>query len=403
MHKPLANKQIVLGITAGIAAYKSAEFLRRLQDLGATVHVAMTPAACQFMTPTTFQALSGRPVFTDTIDTQLQNSMAHINLSRQADAIIVAPASADFMAKLTHGLADDILSTLCLARNCPLIIAPAMNREMWANAATQRNVKQLQADGVHLWGPGYGSQACGEIGSGRMLEPAQLLAESLAFFTPKIMQGLRVLVTAGPTEEAIDPVRVISNKSSGKTGYAIAQAAQRAGAQVQLVSGPTALAQPYGVDFTAVTSARDMYAAVMQRAPQADIFISVAAVADWYIKNASDQKIKKHVVNQLPQLDFAENPDILAQVASLDHGPWCVGFAAETEGLTEYAQAKRKRKNIDLLVGNLVQKVLGQNQTELILYSDAGAEHLAKGDKQEVAPLLINKIMQYYPGRTQEK
>lgn len=341
----LANKRIVLGLTGGIACYKIAEYLRRAQDEGATVDVVMTHAATHFITTTTMQALSGRPVWTDAWDNRAANNMAHINLSRGADAIVIAPASTDFIAKIANGLADDLLSTLCVARgSCPLLIAPAMNREMWLHPATQRNVAQVQLDGALLLGPGQGEQACGETGDGRMLEPHELLAETIAFFQPKILSGKRVLITAGPTSEVIDPVRVITNRSSGKMGYAIARAAREAGASVTLVSGPTALSTPYGVTRIDVQSARDMHAAVLNRVDDADVFISVAAVADWYVSNASSQKLKKNDNNEAPALEFAPNPDILADVAARPNPPFCVGFAAETQDLINNASAKRVRK-----------------------------------------------------------
>jgi phosphopantothenoylcysteine decarboxylase/phosphopantothenate--cysteine ligase len=342
---PLSGKRILIGVTGGIACYKAAELVRRLQDHGATITVAMTHAATQFVTPTTFQALSGNPVYTETLDDRMENSMAHINLSRQADLILIVPGSADFMAKLAHGLADDLLSTVCLARGlCPLVVVPAMNREMWGHPATQRNAAQLRNDGVRLWGPASGSQACGEVGDGRMLEPEQIVFETHAFFQNKALAGKNILVTAGPTQEDIDPVRFISNRSSGKMGYAIARAAWEAGARVTLVSGPTALDAPYGVDRINVKTARQMHAHVMQLAPEQDIFISVAAVADWRVSNAQAQKVKKTSNQSGLDLTLTENPDILAEVAALAHGPWCVGFAAETENLHDYAEAKRKRK-----------------------------------------------------------
>lgn len=315
---PLSGKRILIGVTGGIACYKAAELVRRLQDHGATITVAMTHAATQFVTPTTFQALSGNPVYTETLDERMENSMAHINLSRQADLILVVPGSADFMAKLAHGLADDLLSTVCLARGmCPLVVVPAMNREMWGHPATQRNAAQLRNDGVRLWGPASGSQACGEVGDGRMLEPEQIVFETHAFFQSKALAGKNILVTAGPTQEDIDPVRFISNRSSGKMGYAIARAAWEAGARVTLVSGPTALDAPYGVDRINVKTARQMHAHVMQLAPEQDIFISVAAVADWRVSNTQAQKVKKTGAQSGLDLTLTENPDIL-----LKWPPW---------------------------------------------------------------------------------
>lgn len=397
----LDNKRIVLGLSGGIACYKSAELLRRLQDQGGVADVVMTDAATHFITPTTFQALSGRPVYTSAWDARVPNSMAHINLTRDADAVLIAPASADLMAKLANGLADDLLTTLCLARGaCPLLVAPAMNREMWEHSATQRNILQLAADGVVILGPGSGDQACGEVGDGRMLEPHELLAELIAFFQPKVLAGRRVLITAGPTTERIDPVRVISNRSSGKTGYAIARAAREAGAMVTLVSGPTALATPYGVQRINVESARDMHDAVMAHACAADIFIAVAAVADWYVANASEHKLKKvegQAVSGPPSLQFSPNPDILADVAHMPNGPWCVGFAAETENLHEYAAAKRQRKGVPLLVGNLAQEAMDADHTTFILFDEAGAHPLPRMHKADAARKLVQAIAQRCP------
>ena len=400
MAQLLSAKRIVLGLTGGIACYKSAELTRRLQDQGASVQVVMTDAACSFITPTTMQALSGQHVYRETLDATMDNSMAHINLSREADAILIAPCSADFIAKLAHGLADDLLSTLCLARgNCPLIIAPAMNREMWAHPATQRNIKTLLADGIAVWGPGDGEQACGEIGSGRMLNVPELIEEAISFFTPKVLNGVNILMTAGPTEEAIDPIRVLSNRSSGKTGYAIAEAAQRAGAKVTLISGPTALTQPYAVDILPVRSARQMHQAVMSQARHHDIFISVAAVADWYIKNSSDRKIKKTEGGGFPTLEFAPNPDILAEVAAMENGPWPIGFAAETDNLFEYAEAKRQRKKLPLIVGNLAQEVMDKDITRFVLFADSGVTEMPPAEKTAAASALVQEISRRYHSR----
>ena len=368
----LARKRIVLGLTGGIACYKIAELVRRMTEQGATVDVVMTEAATHFITPVTMQALSGRPVFVDAWDARVPNNMAHIDLTRGADAVLIAPASADFMAKLAHGMADDLLSTLCLARACPLLVAPAMNREMWANPATQRNVEQLRADGIAVLGPAAGEQACGETGDGRMLEAHELLTDLIAFFQPKLLAGRHVLLTAGPTSEPVDPIRVLSNRSSGKTGYALARA-REAGARVTLVTGATALPVPRGVTSLSVTTARQMHDAVMASAMDADIFIAVAAVADWRVKNVSAQKLKKTSEGGgAPQMEFEPNPDILAEVARLQDGPWCVGFAAETEKLAEHAEAKRVRKGIPLLVGNLAQKVMDADTTELVLFDAQG-------------------------------
>ena len=392
----LANKRIVLGLSGGIACYKSADLVRRLVEHGATVDVVMTEAATHFITPTTMQALSGRPTFIDQWDARVPNSMAHIDLTRGADAVLVAPASADFMAKLVHGQANDLLSTLCLARNCPLLVAPAMNREMWSAPPTQRNVLQLIEDGVMILGPGSGSQACGETGDGRMLEPLQLVAELIAFFQPKTLLGKRVLITAGPTAEPIDPVRVITNKSSGKTGYAIARAAWERGAQVTLVSGPTQLAAPYGVTFQQVETAIQMQEAVMQHVGDADIFIAVAAVADWRVENPSSEKLKKQA-GQPPELHFVQNPDILAEVASLKDGPFCVGFAAETQDLSTLGAEKRIRKGIPMLVGNLAQHVMDADHTTVSIFDERGEQTLPTGDKQDVARLIVQAIAERLP------
>ena len=397
----LQNRRLVLGLTGGIACYKSADLVRRLLEHGATVDVVMTEAATQFITPITMQAVSGRPVFMSVWDARIPNNMAHIDLSRGAAAILIAPTSADFIAKLAHGRADDLLSTLCLARNCPLLIAPAMNREMWAAPATQRNVKQLREDGVVILGPGSGSQACGETGDGRMLESDELLAETLSFFTPKLLAGKSVLITAGPTSEPIDPVRVISNRSSGKTGYAIALAAQRAGAKVLLVSGATALTTPYGVQRIDVQTARQMHDVVMHHANQHDIFVSVAAVADWHVANAQANKIKKTGDgNKAPSLEFAPNPDILATVAAMPSGPWCVGFAAETEKLAQHSHEKRLRKKIPMLIGNLAHEVMDADTTNVIVFDEQGEHPLTPGSKAEVAKQIIAAIAQRYQRHT---
>ncbi|MDO8292879.1 MAG: bifunctional phosphopantothenoylcysteine decarboxylase/phosphopantothenate--cysteine ligase CoaBC [Gallionella sp.] len=389
-------KRILLGITGGIAAYKAAELLRLLMKQGMEVQVAMTEAACHFITPTTMQGLSGKPVFTDQWDASVPNGMAHINLSRAADAIVIAPASADFIAKLAHGLADDLLSTLCLARLCPLIVAPAMNREMWQNAATQRNIAQLLADGVRVLGPDCGVQACGEEGMGRMLEAERLAQDIAAFFQPRRFLGKKILITAGPTYEAIDAVRGITNRSSGKMGYAIAQAALEQGAEVVLVSGPTALAKPYGAQGVDVVSAAQMFEAVKQQVGDCDIFIGVAAVADYRVAQPSEQKIKKSAANLT--LELVPNPDILAYVAGLPKPPYCVGFAAESENLAKYAEQKRCVKNVPLLVGNLAQQAIGSDDNELVLFDDSGSHVLPRAGKLMLARLLIQHIAQRYEG-----
>ena len=393
--KDLHDKRLVLGLSGGIACYKAADLVRRLIERGALVDVVMTEAATRFITPVTLQALSGRPVFVDAWDNRVHNNMAHIHLSRGADAILVAPASADFMAKLAQGRADDLLSTLCLARSCPLLVAPAMNREMWLASPTQRNVKQLSLDGVGIFGPGTGDQACGETGDGRMLEPLEIVAELKRFFQPKHLASLNVLLTAGPTVEPIDPVRVISNRSSGKTGYALAQAAWEAGATVTLISGPTALPCPYGVTRFNVETAQQMHDAVMQNLSGQDIFVAVAAVADWRVKNVSTEKIKKES-KTAPDLQFETNPDILASVASLKQGPWCVGFAAETDNLSEFAHAKRLRKGIPMLIGNLAQHVMDSDHTTVSIFDEQGEHALPLSTKQDVARELVVAIAQRF-------
>ena len=395
----LAGKHIVLGLSGGIAAYKSAELCRALVKAGVTVQVVMTQAAEQFMTSVTMQALSGRPVFTSQWDPREANNMAHINLSREADAIVVAPASADFMSKLLHGGADELLSLMCLARpldSVPLIVAPAMNREMWSNPATQRNMAQLKADGVHVLDVGEGDQACGETGDGRMLEAEEILQDLEAFFAPKLLLGKSVLVTAGPTYEAIDPVRGITNLSSGKMGFAIARAAQMAGAQVTLIAGPVHLPTPRGVRRVNVQSARQMLEAVTQQVDRANVFIATAAVADWRPANAADQKIKKDGSGQTPQLGFVENPDILATVAHSARAQsgelFCVGFAAESHDLLAHAPAKRQRKGVPLLVGNIGPATFGQDDNALLLVDASGARELPHANKQVLAVELIADI-----------
>ncbi|WP_322992248.1 bifunctional phosphopantothenoylcysteine decarboxylase/phosphopantothenate--cysteine ligase CoaBC [Limnohabitans sp.] len=395
----LAGKHIVLGLSGGIAAFKSAELCRALVKAGVTVQVVMTEAAEQFMTAVTMQALSGRPVYTSQWDPREANNMAHINLSREADAIVVAPASADFMAKLLHGGADELLSLMCLARpidKVPLIVAPAMNREMWSNPATQRNVAQLKADGIHVLDVGQGDQACGETGDGRMLEAEEILEDLEAFFTPKVMAGKSVLVTAGPTYEAIDPVRGITNLSSGKMGFAVARAARMAGADVALIAGPVSLATPRGVKRVNVRSARDMLQAVQAHVPERGVFVSTAAVADWRPANSADQKIKKDGSGQTPELCFVENPDILATVAqsaAAQKGDlFCVGFAAESHDLLAHATAKRLRKQVPLLVGNIGPATFGQDDNALLLVDAHGARELPHASKQVLAIQLIEDI-----------
>lgn len=389
------NKSIVLGITGGIAAYKAAELVRLLVKSNIDVQVVMTEAACQFITPVTMQALSGKPVFTGMWDASIPNGMPHIELSRATDAIIVAPASADFMAKLVHGRADDLLSTLCLARGsdtkpCPLLVAPAMNKQMWENPATQRNIAQLSADGISVLGPDSGEQACGEVGLGRMLEAQDLLYLIEAHLQPKLLKGKKILITAGATLEMIDPVRAITNLSSGKMGYAIAQAAYEMGADVTLVSGATTLKPPMGVNTISATSAEAMYQSVMQNIATQDVFIGVAAVADYSPVNASAQKIKKSESSLT--IELKPNKDILAQVASLPNAPFCVGFAAETENMLEYAEQKRLRKILPLIVANNANDALGSDQNSVTLLDKNGAHPLARAAKIEVARLLLQHI-----------
>lgn len=395
----LSGKHIVLGLTGGIACYKAAELCRALVKEGATVQVVMTEAAGQFITPVTMQALSNRSVYDSQWDARADNNMAHINLSREADAILIAPCSADFMAKLLHGRADDLLSLMCLARpieKVPLLIAPAMNREMWAHPATQRNLAQLRADGSVILGVGVGDQACGETGDGRMLEPLELLQDVIAFFQPKVLAGQHVLVTAGPTFEAIDPVRGITNLSSGKMGFAIARAAQEAGATVTLVAGPVSLPTPRGVTRIDVKSASNMLEASVECAQAASIFIATAAVADWRPAQESDQKIKKDGSGQTPQLSFVENADILATVAQSARAQsgalFCVGFAAESHDLLAHATAKRIRKGVPLLVGNIGPATFGQDDNALLLVDAAGASEMPRNSKLVLARQLVAEI-----------
>lgn len=397
MSMDLKGKKIVLGLSGGVACYKAADLCRSLVKEGASVQVVMTEAATHFIGAVTMQALSGHPVHVDQWDPRIPNNMAHIDLTRGADAVLVAPCSADFLRKLAHGACDDLLSALCLARprRVPLLVAPAMNVEMWQNPATERNVVQLRADGVRFFGPACGEQACGETGLGRMLEPDELLEELVASFQPKILAGKRVLITAGPTFEAIDPVRGITNLSSGKMGYAVARAAREAGAEVILVSGPTALPTPHGVRRVDVLSAQQMHDAVMGAISGQHVFISAAAVADWRVANASDQKLKKQEGGAPPRLEFAQNADILARVASttsITGWPYCVGFAAESEKLVEYGAAKREKKGIPLLVGNIGHHTFGQDDNTVILFDEHGHTVLPRADKLTLARQLISEI-----------
>ncbi|OWF65245.1 phosphopantothenate synthase [Polynucleobacter hirudinilacicola] len=393
----LINKKIVLGISGGIAAYKTPELARQLMQEGASVQVVMTEAATQFVTPVTMQALTGNPVYTSQWDSSISNNMAHIELSRAADAIVIAPASADLMAKLSLGLADDLLSTLCLARDCPLLLAPAMNKQMWEHAATQRSVQRLEQDKVTLLGPASGFQACGEVGMGRMLEPSEIAEQVIAFFQKKTLLGKKVLITAGPTFEAIDPVRGITNHSSGKMGFAIARAAVEAGAQVQLIAGPCDLATPLEatgkIARTNVTSAKEMHLAVLNDADY-DIFFAVAAVADWGIAKPSKEKIKRQG-KDAPSIEFIANPDILLDVAKTVKNkggkphPYCVGFAAESTDLEAHAAEKRQRKGIPMVVGNIGHETFGSDLNQLLVVDENGSKKIAKAEKLQLARQLI--------------
>lgn len=384
------GKRVVLGVTGGVAAYKAAELVRLLVKAGAEVDVALTSAGAQFVGAATFQALTGRKVWQALWDERMDSGMAHIDLSRGAAALLVAPATADFLAKLAHGFADDLLSTLCLARDCPLLVAPAMNRQMWDNPATQRNVAQLRADGVNILGPANGEQACGEVGDGRMLEAAELFADLHAALQEKPLAGKRVLLTAGPTFEALDPVRGLTNSSSGKMGFALARACAVAGAEVTLIAGPVALATPRGVNRVDVQSALQMREAVMRALPGQDVFIGVAAVADYRPRQAAAHKIKKGTASLA--LELEANPDILAEVAALPDAPFCVGFAAESQDLAAYADGKRVTKKLDLVVGNLVQDGLGGDSNAVTLFDAAGAHVLPPAEKSEVARGIVTHV-----------
>lgn len=395
----LEGKRILLGVTGGVAAFKAAYLARELQRRGAAVQVAMTEAATHFVGTATFQALTGHPVFTDQWDTRIDNGMAHIELSRAADALLIAPASADFLAKLANGLCDDLLSTLCLARDCPLVVAPAMNLQMWAHPATQRNVARLREDGVTVLGPGSGDQACGETGDGRMLEADELAEAMEAFFVPKRLAGRRVLLTAGPTFEPIDPVRGITNLSSGRMGFAVARACRQAGAEVVVVAGPSAQPTPMGVRRIDVTTAEQMHRAVMGQldAGRFDVFVAVAAVADWRVANYSASKLKKSEGGAPPALEFAQNPDILATVARRPDAPWCVGFAAESEDLEANGAAKREKKGVPLLVGNIGHETFGRDENELLLIDAAGSRRLPRASKDSLAAELVAEIATRLP------
>ena len=387
----LFNRNVLVGVSGGIAAYKSAELVRQLQQLGATVRVIMTRGAHEFITELTLQALSGNPVHSELLDPGAELGMGHIELARWADVLVAAPATADLLARLAAGRADDLLTTVALATAAPLLLAPAMNQQMWRDKATAANVATLAARGHTLVGPASGEQACGEVGAGRMLEPAEILDAVIAFFTPKLLAGKQVLITAGPTFEAIDPVRGITNLSSGRMGYAVARAAQQAGALVTLVSGPVGFSAPQGVDRINVRSALDMHAAVMAHVARADIFIGVAAVADYRVANRAEHKLKKDA-GGIPPIELIETPDILAEVAALEDAPFCVGFAAESQNLEAYAQAKRRRKKIPLIAGNLIQDGFGGDDNRLVLFDDAGVHPLNPAPKSVLARQLIEHI-----------
>ena len=394
-------KHILLGISGGIAAYKSAELVRLLRKQGLRVSVVMTEGAKEFITPLTLATLSGEPVSDSLWDNRngTDSNIAHINLSREADAMLIAPCTANVMAKIAHGISDDLLTNLVLARDpakCPLAIAPAMNVQMWGNPATQRNLAQIRADGIHIFGPANGEQACGEIGDGRMIEPTEILSLLPRLFTPQVLAGKRVLLTAGPTFEAIDPVRGITNHSSGKMGYALAQAAVNAGAHVTLISGKTALPAPFGVTRIDVQSADDMLAACQAQLDGQDIFIAVAAVADWKVAQVATQKIKKASANDVPSLNFVQTPDILATIAAQANAPFCVGFAAESENVIEYAQAKRLKKNIPLIIANQGPSTFGSEYNQASLISENGVQALQKMRKDDLAPLLIQAIAEQF-------
>ena len=384
------NKSLVLGITGGIAAYKAAELVRLLIKSNISVQVVMTESATKFITPMTMQALSGKPVYVGMWDSTIDNGMPHIELSREADAILIAPASAEFVAKLLHGRADDLLSTLCLARDCPLLVAPAMNKQMWENPATQRNFEQLKADNIAVLGPGNGEQACGETGDGRMLEAEELLAHIKAHFTPKVLAGKKILITAGATLEMIDPVRGITNLSSGKMGYALAQTAANMGAEVTLVSGVSHLSAPMNVNTQYASSTSAMYAKVMENIQSQDIFIGVAAVADYAPNEIANQKIKKSADSLT--INLKRNPDILADVANLPSPPFCVGFAAESENVIEYATQKRTAKKLPLIVANEVTSAMGNDDNQVTLIDDNGNHPLQRASKLNIATEILNHI-----------
>ncbi|MET0356717.1 MAG: bifunctional phosphopantothenoylcysteine decarboxylase/phosphopantothenate--cysteine ligase CoaBC [Cellvibrio sp.] len=392
----LTNKHILLGVTGGIAAYKSADLVRRLQDAGASVRVVMTTAAQEFITPLTMQALSGNPVHTTLLDPEAEAGMGHIELARWADLVLIAPASADFIARLVQGQGDDLLTTICLASFAPIAVAPAMNQGMWRNASTQANVEILIQRKIHIFGPAAGEQACGDVGPGRMLEPLALVDEAARLFVSGALAGKKVVITAGPTREAIDPVRYISNHSSGKMGYALALAAAEAGANVVLISGPTQLAPPDRVEFVSVTTADEMLSASLKFAASCNVFIAAAAVADYRPAQVATQKIKKTGEDSIT-LELIKNPDIVASVAALDAKPFTVGFAAESENLIAYAKQKLTRKNLDLIIANDISAAgIGFNADEnaVTVIDQHHQQELTQRSKHQLARELIAIIAQ---------
>ena len=394
----LPNRRIVLGVAGGIAAYKAADLVRRLRDRNFEVRVVMTAAAREFVAPLTFQALSSNPVHCDLLDEQAEAGMGHIELARWADLVLIAPATANVLARLAHGFADDLLTTLCLATTAPVVVAPAMNQQMWQAGATRANVLALRERGVAMLGPGEGDQACGEVGPGRMLEPEEIAARIAARFCGGALEGVEVLVTAGPTREALDPVRYLTNHSTGKMGYAVAVAAAEAGARVSLVSGPTALPAPPGVERIDVTSAEEMYTEVMARAARCHIFIAAAAVGDYRPARCAEQKIKKE--DGPATLDLARTPDIAAGVAAMDGGPFTVGFAAETESVQAHAQDKLERKGLDMIAANRVglpdRGFASERNALSVLWRDGGSRELGLASKAEIARSLMALVAERY-------
>lgn len=390
----LANKRILLGVTGSIAAYKSADLARRLREAGAVVRVVMTENAKRFITPLTMQAVSGHPVHEDLFDLHAEAAMGHIELARWADVILVAPATADFMARLANGMADDLLTTLCLATTAPIAAAPAMNQGMWKHTLTQKNLQALEQKGIDVLGTAEGSQACGDVGPGRMLEPADIVKKVSALFATGALANLNVLVTAGPTHEAIDPVRYITNGSSGKMGYALAEAAREAGAAVTLISGPVSIPKPLHMACISVISAQEMYDAVMRKVTEDDIFLAVAAVGDYRSKTVATQKIHKHKEDVAIQFVLEKNPDIVASVGQLSHRPFIVGFAAETEKVIAQARAKRERKKMDMIIANRVggESGMGSDENEVTVISPHKEVAIPSTPKRKLARQLIAMI-----------